>query len=381
MNKILFVSTNGGYGGSEVLWINVMSELKNRGMDVCCLINFWERLPEKLLEIGADKIYQKQWLFHKGLKKIESVIKRQPRQYESVTLESIVQKNKPDLVVISVGDHSDHQLTVYCSILILLKIPYIILVQLATDYRVITDHLSLKLLDSYVNAKRNYFLCDDNKRIVETHIGHRLTNAAYFQSPFNTTQLSTPQLAYTGDNSVYSIGMVANCILFHKGHELLLEALAAPQWKARNIRVNIYGNGINLDLVKRLIAMYGLEEKVYLMGHVSNPADIWKNNHACIFVSRMEGQSLAMLDAMSMGRMVIATDVGDAVNLIKDKVSGFIIPYPKASSILHILEEAWLRREDWLNMGVYSKEVLKQVFREDPVISFCEELTQYVAGE
>ena len=74
-------------------------------------------------------------------------------------------------------------------------------------------------------------------------------------------------------------------------------------------------------------------------GFETDKVKIWKKNVACIMPSRMEGQSLAMLEAMSFGRMIIATAVGDAPRLIKDGETGFLIDAPTFALLIPCLKK------------------------------------------
>jgi len=106
------------------------------------------------------------------------------------------------------------------------------------------------------------------------------------------------------------------------------------------------------------------------MGFERNKETIWKENMACIMPSRMEGQSLAMLEAMSFGRMIISTNVGDAERLIEHGETGFICD-ATVESVNKILDEAWNKRTDWLKIVKRSNDRLYTLITEDPVITFA----------
>jgi glycosyltransferase involved in cell wall biosynthesis len=150
--------------------------------------------------------------------------------------------------------------------------------------------------------------------------------------------------------------------------------LATKKWKDRTLHINLYGDGPNKEQIIRLIDLYGLKEKVTLVGYVLSKADIWKDNHGLILPSRMEGQSLAMLEAMAYGRMVISTKVGDAERLVNHNKTGFLVDAPTVEFIDKALENAWNRREDWIKMGKLSQTHLFEIIKKDPVVDFSERL-------
>ncbi|WNH09625.1 glycosyltransferase [Thalassobellus suaedae] len=97
-----------------------------------------------------------------------------------------------------------------------------------------------------------------------------------------------------------------------------------------------------------------------------------------VIPSRMEGQSLAMLEAMAYGRMVISTKVGDAERLVKHNETGFLIDAPTVALIDLALEKAWKERTNWVEMGKLSRKHLFEMIQKDPVIDFSNKLEELI---
>lgn len=381
MKKILIASLNDHtpWGGSEELWSRVAINLLE-SCQVAVLVKKWKNDPEqitKLINKKATIFYKpivrettfKELFINKikykfGLKKAKLIH----------DLDFVQNIQEYDLVVLSAGDHTDAKIVTYGNYLKELKIKYVIIVQLATDLRHLDDSMLLILKDVYENAKGVYYLSEDNIRIIEMQFGLVLSNGIKIDNPFDLQQSYVLPL----ENENYNIALVAAFTTFHKGQELLLNALSDPKWKKRNIIFNFYGNGINEMQIKRLVKLYQLENIVNLKGYESDKNQIWENNIACILPSRMEGQSLAMLEAMSFGRMIISTKVGDAQRLIKHNETGFLIEAPTVEFIDIALEQAWKNRTNWIEMGKLSKKRLHFIIKKDPVIEFAEKLKSII---
>lgn len=376
--KILFVSTNKQFGGSEVMWTNLAVLLQKRNYNIECFIEDWKTVPKIFNHFKEQniKIYKKRIIYKKGIKKIISDLRNRHNFYYSTNINKVMDEFQPRLIVISIGDHSNGEFVNIASSAKNKNIPYIILVQLATDLRVIDDGHSEKLNQSYLNAKKSYFLCQENLTKTEMHIGAKIPNYEFFNSPFDIDKLSKPSLEYKGSDDFFYLGMVTNLACFHKGQDLLLDVLAQEKWRSRNIKLNIYGHGMNERLLKRTCKNFQLDDMVNFLGHVESADAIWSQNHACIFTSRMEGQSLAMLDAISCGRMVISTDVGDANNLILDHKTGYLIPAPTPFFIDQVLEEAWTNRNNWIEMGTAGRQYLKTKITKDPIEDMAQRIIQ-----
>ncbi|HZH66239.1 MAG TPA: glycosyltransferase, partial [Flavisolibacter sp.] len=145
------------------------------------------------------------------------------------------------------------------------------------------------------------------------------------------------------------------------------------KWKSRPVTFNFYGTGKHQLLTERLIKMYGVTNIVF-KGHVQDIATVWTTNHLLVLPSRMEGQSLALIEAMWCYRGAVVTDVGGAIELIKNGETGFIAPFPTVNAIDAALEEAWALRNEWEVIGRRAGKKVREIYRDDPIASFTTEI-------
>lgn len=374
MKKLLFTSLNDhvSWGGSEELWSKTALLLLN-DFDVTILVKKWNPEAKQIKELrdkGVNVIYKNlnelksKSFLQKGKDVLKSLIKK-----KVVTIDY----NDYDHVFISAGDHLDFKLIHLAEQLTSKKVDYSIIVQLATDLRLVNDNTIKRFADVYLNATKVFFLSEDNIYKTELTLAEELTNKEKINNPFNYNQSYT---ALSKDK--FNLACVAAFTSFHKAQDVLISVLNQDKWKQRAIKLNLYGNGINAYQIKRLIQKYHLENHVEIKGYVQNKKDIWKDNMVCIMPSRMEGQSLAMLEAMSHGRMVIATDVGDSVNLIKENETGFLIEAATFKHIDEALEKAWNVKEKWVDYGLNSRQHLYHYIKQDPVVEFANKIKKLV---
>jgi glycosyltransferase involved in cell wall biosynthesis len=92
-----------------------------------------------------------------------------------------------------------------------------------------------------------------------------------------------------------------------KAFDVLIEAFAQVR-KSQQVRLLILGEGEDRPMLEALIKRLGLADDVELPGYVSNPYPYMA--HAGLFVlsSRWEGLPTVLVEAMSLGTPVIATD-------------------------------------------------------------------------
>jgi glycosyltransferase involved in cell wall biosynthesis len=73
--------------------------------------------------------------------------------------------------------------------------------------------------------------------------------------------------------------------------------------------------------------------KAFFHGDVIDRQQIYEAMDILVVASRMEGSSLAVMEAMARGIVVVATDVGGNSRLIDDGKTGLLVPYGDPGAI------------------------------------------------
>jgi len=89
--------------------------------------------------------------------------------------------------------------------------------------------------------------------------------------------------------------------------------------------LNIYGSGAEESYLKEVAALSGLEDVVKFRGFESGVLERCAGSDILLLPSRMEHAPLVVLEAMSRGMPVVATDVGDVAEMIPDQRFGRIV--------------------------------------------------------
>jgi glycosyltransferase involved in cell wall biosynthesis len=84
------------------------------------------------------------------------------------------------------------------------------------------------------------------------------------------------------------------------------------------------GNGPEYESVKQKIANLGLENKIYIPGFVENNKPFLKATNLLIIPSRIEGIPIILMEALSLGVPVIASQIGGIPDIITNEVNGFV---------------------------------------------------------
>lgn len=94
-----------------------------------------------------------------------------------------------------------------------------------------------------------------------------------------------------------------------KNYINLLKAFYKVYQKNQNIRLYMVGSGPLLSEIKSEIASLGLEDVVTMYGYLANPIPVINMCDCLISSSNYEGQGLVLLEAMTIRKHVIATNV------------------------------------------------------------------------
>ena len=181
--------------------------------------------------------------------------------------------------------------------------------------------------------------------------------------------LPWPQSAINGELRLAFVGRLHPA---SKGQDILLEALAGSQWRLRNWRLTLYGEGPVREGLARMASRLGLQNWVVLAGYETCVKRIGPENHVLVMPSRAEGLPLAIIEAMLCARPVVATDVAGHAEVVKDGVTGFLADAPTASSVAKALEMLWARREDLEAMGKAAAVSIRELVPPNPVRLFTE---------
>lgn len=109
-----------------------------------------------------------------------------------------------------------------------------------------------------------------------------------------------------------------------KGFDTLVEALnELPEWE-----LLIAGDGPDRERLQSLIAGYGLQDRVRLLGVIPNAGLLDMKAQANIFalLSSFESFSFQIVEAMHAGAPVIAADIGNISEIIENGKEGLLVP-------------------------------------------------------
>jgi glycosyltransferase involved in cell wall biosynthesis len=144
-------------------------------------------------------------------------------------------------------------------------------------------------------------------------------DAALYASaiPADLTEFGIPREAWT----MVTVGRLTH----QKGHDLLLQAVAALLFDDSQLHLLIVGEGEDRAALSQLAKDLGIAPQVHLPGWRAEIPEILAACQLFVFPSRWEGMPNALLEAMASGLPCIATDVEGVRELLGPGNSGTIV--------------------------------------------------------
>ena len=368
MKRVAFVTTNDypGFGGSEYLWSQALVRMHVQGFDTGAIVNqavlstpqiqTIKSLTGRVFGRGSPRILRKL--------RVEHVWPRLGQARSGAWLDRFA----PDFVVISQGASFDGW---WCARQCRKRrIPYALVVQAVREsYWPLDEHVE-ELIAMYRGAACAFFLSASNKSVVEKQLAMTIDNADTVQNPYNVARDANPAWP---DSSVAKLACVARLEPPSKGQDVLFEVLRADKWRHRPLEVSLFGSGRQTEVLRRLARMWDLGNVVF-GGFVDDIETIWAAHQALVLPSRSEGLPLAIVEAMFCSRFCIATDVAGNADMIEDNVNGFIAMGSHPELLDDALERAWIRRDEWQDIGRAAGSTIRDAVSKDPVGDFVDAL-------
>ena len=145
------------------------------------------------------------------------------------------------------------------------------------------------------------------------------------------------------------IGMIAR-LEAQKDPRTLITAAQALVHRFPSVYFLLVGDGPLFSAIRQLVSILGLQNRVILTGHQSQAADYLSAMDIAVLTSReVEGCSNFLLEAMALGKPVVATNVGGNGELVRDSVTGFLVPPGDPAALrerlARLLQDAQLCRQ------------------------------------
>jgi len=145
-------------------------------------------------------------------------------------------------------------------------------------------------------------------------------------SIFNTTVADDYLAREVGIKKKKYLSITVGNLIEQKGHLFLIDAAEKVIKERQDILFLIVGDGKLKDKLADQIKEKGLQEFVHLTGKRPDIPELLSLSDIFLLSSLWEGLPIVLLEAMAAKTAIIATDVGGNAEVIKDGITGMLIP-------------------------------------------------------
>jgi glycosyltransferase involved in cell wall biosynthesis len=137
-----------------------------------------------------------------------------------------------------------------------------------------------------------------------------------------------------------------------KGLDLALAALV----KVPRAELDIVGDGEARASLEQLVRRLGLGDRVRFSGFASDVRDAIARCDVALSSSRQEGLGIALLEAMAMGRPVVAVPVGGVPEIVRPGESGWLADVRSVDALARVMNAAIEDPDERLRRGIRARE-------------------------
>ena len=177
---------------------------------------------------------------------------------------------------------------------------------------------------------------DLRKYLIKNDVApQRITVIPHFSrmAPVDTTGAFSPTLAGMGRLSP------------EKGFDLLVQAMGILKDRGIELPLELGGDGPERTRLVQMVKQYGLDSQIRFAGWISDVAAFLHKGSIFVLPSRRESFGIAVLEAMSRGRIIVAAMAPGPLEILDD-TTAFFFPVGDASALADRIQEILANPED-----------------------------------
>ena len=189
----------------------------------------------------------------------------------------------------------------------------------------------------------------------------QINSQAVIYNPVNSIYFSVKDNEQMNRLNILYIGAISKL----KGLIDLLKSLSELKAKGIIYYLNVVGgfnNDAYKDLIMSTINVNNLNSQITFFGWMSQKSicELMNNNGVFVLPSNQESLPMSLIEAMSSGKLVIATDVGGISEIVKNEITGYVYKKNDIRQLSSILEKLYYNPLLYLNISqkarIYAKD-------------------------
>ena len=199
-------------------------------------------------------------------------------------------------------------------------------------------------------------------------------NIKAFRDKVNLETVNTIKQKYGNGPLILTVSR----LLIRKGYLEAINAIHLVVKKHPDVKYLIAGKGHDEAKIRTLIKEKKLGNNIFLLGSRNDVPSLLEAADIFLFPSHYEGQGGALIEAMLMGKKIIATRIPVLEESIKDNFSAKLFDYRSVKDMADKIIWAIENPEDMNKLALMAKNVAEQRFSIEEIAQKHEELYEDV---
>jgi glycosyltransferase involved in cell wall biosynthesis len=332
----------------------------------------WEVLVATRVEAHGERIRRE------GLRLIPIRMRRRTlapwREAAAIAeLVRIYRRERPDLV-----HHVAMKPVLYGSLAAAIsRVPAVVNALAGMGYVFTSSGLKARLLRPLIRAAFRWLLDRPGSRLIlqnpdDVAAMTKATVAAERVALIRGSGVDTQTLRPQEEPEGTPVAVMVSRMLRDKGVGELTEAARLLRARAVPLRVVLVGPpdpDNPASIAERQLREWDAAGDVAWWGERSDVAEIWANSHMAVLPSHREGLPKSLLEAAACGRPMVATDVSGCREIVRDGVTGLLVPARDAERLAEALERLARDRDLRRRMGAAARDLVERELSEDVVVA------------
>jgi len=141
-----------------------------------------------------------------------------------------------------------------------------------------------------------------------------------------------------------------------------------------NFTFTILGDGPEKNKLINLVKTKKMTDKVNFLGHVANVKEHLGKADIFLFLTKMEGLSLSLLEAMACGLVCVVSDIPENRELIIDMKNGLILPLNNQKQAIKKLANILKNEKQLIKMGKNARQTIIEKYSDDKSFRLYEQI-------
>jgi glycosyltransferase involved in cell wall biosynthesis len=168
----------------------------------------------------------------------------------------------------------------------------------------------------------------------------------------------------------------ASRFVHQKGHRYLIDIAARLKEKGVKFKLLLAGTGELKEKIQLLAKEKDVEDLIVFLGFVANIKSFMKTLDVFLLSSGWEGFGYVMTEAMACEKPVIAFDISSNPEIIKDKQTGYLVPFEDTQAFAEKIEMLSTNRNRIQTMGKAGREDTLERFDINRTVKQVENLVE-----